>query len=204
MKFPTQEAEKKLWRAGYKYVACLDEAGRGALAGPIFAGAVVFKKEVIIKGVNDSKKLTPEKREELYKIITKKAHSWSVASLSQRQIDKMGVGKANLEVMVKAMINLKQKPDFLLIDAHKLKTKIPSFSIIKGDEKVFSIAAASILAKVSRDRFMIKQSQKSPVYQFEINKGYGTARHLAALKKHGPCPIHRRSFRPLKKIGKMV
>lgn len=199
MKFPTQKAEKKLWRQGYKYVAGIDEAGRGALAGPIYAGAVIFKKGMKIKGVNDSKKLTPEKREELYRIITKTAHGWSVASLSHRQIDKMGVGRANLEVMEKTIQNLKIKPDFLLIDAHKLKTKIPSSSIIKGDEKVFSIAAASILAKVSRDRFMIKQGKKYPAFQFEINKGYGTSRHLAAINKHGACPIHRRSFRPLKK-----
>ncbi|MFH1367055.1 MAG: ribonuclease HII [Patescibacteria group bacterium] len=200
MKFPTLEEEKKLWRAGYKYVAGLDEAGRGALAGPIFAAAVIFNKGVKISGVNDSKKLTPEKREELYKIITKNALFWSIASLSHQKIDKIGIGRANLEVMEKAIKYLKHKPDFLLIDAHKLETKIPSFSIIKGDEKVFSIAAASILAKVSRDRFMIRQGNKYSAFQFEINKGYGTGRHLAAIRKHGPCLIHRRSFKPLKKI----
>jgi len=199
MKFPTQEKEKKLWKKGFKYVAGVDEAGRGALAGPIFAAAVIFKKGVKVKGVNDSKKLTPEKREPLFKKIKKKALAWSVASLTHKQIDKLGIQVTNIKVMEKAVNNLKIKPNFILIDAHKLKLKIPSASIVKGDEKVYSIAAASILAKVSRDHLMIRLSKKHPLYQWEINKGYGTARHLAAIRKHGPCGFHRQSFKPLKK-----
>lgn len=204
MKFPTQEEEKKLWKEGIKYIAGVDEAGRGALAGPIFAASVILKKGVKVKEVNDSKKLTPEKRESLFKKIKKKATAWSVASLTHKQIDKLGIQTANLKVMEKAVNNLKIKPDFVLIDAHKLKLKMPSASLIKGDEKVYSIAAASILAKVSRDHFMIRLSKKHPSYQWEINKGYGTGRHLAAIRKHGPCLIHRQSFKPLKKIQKMI
>ena len=199
MKFPTQEEEKKLWKKGYKYIAGIDEAGRGPIAGPIYAGAVIFKKGAKITGVNDSKKLTPEQRLSLYKKITARALAWAVASLNQKQIDKMGIQAANFKVMKMAVSKLKVRPDFLLIDAHQLKTRLPSASIIKGDEKVFSIAAASILAKVSRDLYMIKKSRQYPRYQFEVNKGYGTGRHLAAIRKHGPCFLHRFSFKPLQK-----
>ncbi|MFA5069758.1 MAG: ribonuclease HII [Patescibacteria group bacterium] len=199
MKFPTQEEEKKLWKKGYKYIAGVDEAGRGPIAGPIYAGAVIFKKGVKITGVNDSKKLDPEQRSYLYQKITTQALAWAVASINQKQIDKIGIQAANFKVMEMAVNKLKVKPDFLLIDAHRLKTRPPSASIVKGDEKVFSIAAASILAKVSRDRYMVKKSRQYPHYQFEVNKGYGTGHHLAALRKHGPCFLHRFSFKPLQK-----
>lgn len=200
MKRPNKKEETKLYKKGFKYIAGVDEAGRGALAGPIVGAAVIFRKGIKIKGLNDSKKLTPQKREKLCSIIKKRILVWSVAQIKNKEIDKNGIHKANHSVLEKAVKKLKIKPQFLLIDAYKIKSKIPSHSIIKGDEKVFSIAAASILAKVTRDRIMEKQDGKLPKYKFIKHKGYGTKEHLKAIKKHGACPLHRKSFKPLNNL----
>ncbi|MDZ7798934.1 MAG: ribonuclease HII [Patescibacteria group bacterium] len=196
MNKPNQKQENRLFKKGFKYIAGVDEAGRGPLAGPIVAAAVIFKKGVRIKGINDSKKLSAKQRELLYKKITEKAYAFSIEKISARQIDKLGLQKANEKVIIKAVRSLKKKPDFLLIDYFKINIKIPNKSIIKGDEKIFSIAAASILAKVERDRIMTGYHQKYNNYDFINNMGYGTKKHLQALKKYGPSSIHRKSFKP--------
>ncbi len=197
MEKPNKREENKLIKKGYKYIAGVDEVGRGPLAGPIVAVAVIFDKKINIKGINDSKKLPRKARDELAKIIKKKALAWSIAKVTNKQIDKIGIQKANEKVLINAFKKLKKKPDYILIDAFKINNKTPHKSIIKGDEKVFSIAAASILAKTERDKLMKKVHKKFPKYDFDKNVGYGTKKHISALKKYGPCPFHRLSFKPL-------
>ena len=166
--------EKRLWRKGYKYILGLDEAGRGALAGPIVAGGVIFSKKILkkkIKGINDSKILSSKKREELFKSIVKNSLCFKIEKVSEKIIDKIGINKANELVFKKIIKKIKRKPDFILIDGRiSLKDlKIPYLSIIDADSKIFSCASASILAKVFRDRLMIKLSKKFPNYKFEKN-----------------------------------
>lgn len=191
--------EKKLWRSGYQYIVGLDEAGRGALAGPIVAAAVVFdfRKIKKIKGINDSKKLSIKKREKLFKEIIQSCFSWQVVMVGEKIIDRLGIAKANKLAFMRAIKNLKIKPDFVLIDGIMVlkNLKIPSKSIIKADQKIYSVAAASILAKVSRDNLMKRLSKKYPLYKFDQHKGYGTKGHYQRLKKYGSCPCHRQSFR---------
>jgi ribonuclease HII len=191
--------EKKLWNRGYKRVACLDEAGRGPLAGPVVAGAVIFKGKKIIPGVKDSKQLSEKQREEFYKIITKHpCVEWGIGIVSEKVIDKINILEATKLAMKKAVVSLK-KPDFLILDGNmKIDSLIPQKSIIKGDVKVFSCAAASILAKVTRDRIMEKYSGVYPKYGFSIHKGYPTKRHIRMIKKYGACKIHRKSFGPVR------
>jgi ribonuclease HII len=209
--------EKKFWKKGYKGVIGLDEAGRGALAGPVVAGAVVILKtkiknqklkiEKILKEIKDSKQLSEKKREEFYKILTSHFQiDWAVAKVSEKIIDKINILEATKLAMKKAVKKLKTKNkklkiDCLIIDGN-FKIDLPYFqkSIIKADEKVFSCQAASILAKVFRDKLMKKYSKKYPQYGFEKNKGYLTKFHLKMLKKYGPCKIHRKSFEPLKAL----
>jgi ribonuclease HII len=196
MKSPHEREEKKLRRAGFKLVAGVDEAGRGALAGPIVAAAVILPVNHRLSGIKDSKQLSPEKREYLFKIITKKAIAWSLRQVLPRQIDKKGIQPANRLVLKTAAQKLEIKPDYILIDALELKVgKIPSKSIIRGDEKILCIAAASIIAKVIRDRLMLKKHRQYPRYQFNQHKGYGTKLHYDRIKKYGPSVIHRRSFK---------
>jgi ribonuclease HII len=193
--------EKKLARKGFCLVAGVDEVGRGPLAGPLVAAAVILPLNCTIKGIDDSKKLTPQKREQLSPQIKKQAHAIGVARISHQLIDRLGVGRANLLAMKKAVESLSSTPDYLLIDGKR--NKIDSFlrqeGIHKGDQKCASIAAASIIAKVVRDRIMRRYHQKYPHYGFDQHKGYGTRRHQEALRKYGPCAIHRRSF--LKWLG---
>jgi ribonuclease HII len=209
---PNFQEEKKIWKKGIKRVAGLDEAGRGPLAGPVVAGAVVldFKLKIkdlkLLKEVNDSKKLSAKKREELYEVIIKNKNiKWGIGVVSEKIIDKINILEATKLAMTKAVGNLKIKPDFLILDG-KMRISLPIFqkSIIKGDAKVFSIAAASILAKVYRDRIMQKYHKKYPQYLFDLHKGYGTKLHMNMLKKHGPCQIHRKSFAPVKFYSKMM
>jgi len=211
MKYPTFQEEKRLWKKGYRYVVGLDEAGRGALSGPVVAAAVIFKKSKIknqksklqfkIQNLRDSKKLTPKKREEFYKILTNHPQiKWGIGRVSEKVIDKINILEATKLVMIKAIKKLKRKPDFLIIDGNfKLNLPIPQKSIIKADEKVFSVALASILAKVWRDKMMLRYHKKYPQYRFDLHKGYPTRLHLKMLKKHGPCKIHRKTFRPIRK-----
>ncbi len=196
---PTLRFEKKFWRMGFKHIAGLDEVGRGALAGPIMAAAVIFPSKFFrkIDGVNDSKLLSAEKRGKLFTVIKKNCLCYQTAGVSAKIIDKIGIGQANKLVFERAIKKLKIKPDLIIADGQiKLKKLgVPCHSIIKADQKIFSVAAASILAKVSRDRLMKKVDKKYPVYKFSQNKGYGTKEHYLALKKHGPSSCHRRSFR---------
>ena len=173
----------------------VDEAGRGPLAGDVYAAAVILKPDTVIEGLNDSKKLTASKREELFKIILEKAVSAKTALVSPQYIDKVNILQATYEAMRKAIATLDVQPDILLNDAVNIPlVNIKQVPIIKGDAKSISIGAASIIAKVTRDAMMVEYDKIYPEYDFASNKGYGSAKHIEALKKYGPCPIHRRSF----------
>ena len=191
------ETERK--NEGYKFVAGVDEAGRGPLAGPVFAACVILPDDCIIDGINDSKKLSEKKREQLFEEITKKAVCYSIASIDEKTIDNVNILNATHMAMNKAVDEMSVKPDYVLIDGNSIKNMTTLHeTIVKGDAKSISIAAASILAKVSRDRFICQIADKYPEYEFKKHKGYGTKVHTDALKKYGPCEIHRKSF--LKKI----
>ena len=187
--------EKPLWEAGKKYVAGIDEVGRGPLAGPVVTAAVILPEDFSVLGVDDSKKLSPKKREELYSLILEKAIAVSIGRREPEDIDRINILEATKEAMLDAVRGLKVKPDHVLIDAVSLKgLECPQTAIIKGDAKSVSIAAASIVAKVTRDREMVEMDRIYPGYGFASNKGYGTKAHYEGLKKQGPCPIHRKTF----------
>lgn len=189
------EYEKKAYSKGYKYVCGVDEAGRGPLIGPVVAAACILKEGAHIEGVNDSKKLSEKKREELYEIIIKEAVSYSVGIIDEKTIDDINILEATRIAMKEAIEGLNVKTDFALIDAEKkLDIKVPYLPIIKGDSLSESIAAASIIAKVTRDRMIRKIANKYPNYNFESNKGYGTKEHIDAIKKYGLTDIHRKTF----------
>ena len=191
-----KEFENKLHETGLLYIAGIDEAGRGPLAGPVTVGAVILKPDSFIEGVNDSKKISETKREKLYEIITNEALAWSVGIVSEKEIDELNILNATKKAVTLALEGLKIKPERLLVDAlENIDTNgIPYTSIIKGDAKVYSIGAASIIAKVTRDRIMREYDEVYPQYGFAKHKGYGTAAHIEAIKKYGPCPLHRRTF----------
>jgi len=179
----------------YTYICGIDEAGRGPLAGPVVAGAVILPPDCEILYLNDSKQLSAKRREELYEEIKEKAIAWSVGIASPALIDDINILQANYVAIRDAVASLSVKPELLLNDAMKIPgIGLPQVSIIKGDAKSVSIAAASIMAKVTRDRIMCQYDELYPEYEFASNKGYGSAAHIAAIKKYGPCPIHRRSF----------
>lgn len=187
--------ETKKKNEGYKFVAGVDEAGRGPLAGPVFAACVILPDDCIIDGINDSKKLSEKKREQLFEEITQKAIAYSIASIDEKTIDEINILNATHMAMNKAVYEMSVKPDYVLIDGNSIKNMTtPHETIVKGDAKSISIAAASILAKVSRDRFICEIADKYPEYEFKKHKGYGTKVHTDALKKYGPCEIHRKSF----------
>lgn len=184
---------------GIELLAGVDEAGRGPLAGPVYAAAVILPDDAYIQGLNDSKKLTEKRREELFEVITEKALAYAVAAVDEKRIDEINILNATFEAMNKAVEMLNVQPDYVLIDGNRINgMTIPHETVVKGDAKSASIAAASILAKVSRDRFITEMSKKYPQYGFENHKGYGTAAHNEAILKYGPCEIHRRTF--LKKL----
>lgn len=189
--------ERKLWEQGYTLIGGIDEVGRGPLAGPVVAACVVLPPGLIIDGVDDSKKLSPTKREELFDIITNEAESIGIGLIDHIRIDKINIYNATIEAMIQAIdaCSREKTPEYLLIDAMQLRTiAIPQLSIIGGDGKSQSIAAASIIAKVTRDRMMVGLSLVYPGYGFEKHKGYGTEEHISAIKEIGLSPIHRRSF----------
>lgn len=194
------EIEQSIWNDGYKNIACIDEVGRGCLAGDVVACAIIMPKDLIIEGINDSKKLSERKREILYDIILENAIGFGIGIVDNKTIDEINIKKSTHLAMKKAISNIKDKngnniePDYLLIDAEKLDLKLPQKNVIKGDSKCQGIAAASIIAKVFRDRMLKGLSMKYPVYKFEKNKGYGTKEHREAILKYGPCEIHRMSF----------
>lgn len=184
---------------GYKYIAGVDEAGRGPLAGPVCAAAVILPEDAYIEGINDSKKLSEKRREELFDIIREKAVAYNICMVDEKRIDEINILNATYEAMNGAVDGLDVTPDYVLIDGNRISgMTLPHETVVKGDAKSVSIAAASILAKVSRDRFICKMAELYPQYGFEKHKGYGTAEHNEAILKHGPCPIHRRAF--LKKL----
>ena len=193
------EFENKVIASGYSAVCGVDEAGRGPLAGPVCAAAVILPQNTVIDGVNDSKKLSEKKREQLFDVITEKALAYCVAWASVEEIEEINILNAAMLAMKRAVEGLSIKADFALIDGNKTPDlDIPAYSIVKGDARSMSIAAASILAKVSRDRLMYEYDTKYPQYNFAKHKGYGTTIHREMILKYGPCEIHRPSF--LKKI----
>ena len=191
--YAISEYERKY--ADYTYICGIDEVGRGPLAGPVVAGAVILPKDCDILYINDSKQLTEKKREELYDIIMEKAVAVSVGYASVERIDEINILQATFEAMREAISKLGVSPDILLNDAVTIPgVTLPQVPIIKGDAKSISIGAASIIAKVTRDRLMVEYDSVFPEYGFASNKGYGSAAHIEAIKKIGPCPIHRRTF----------
>jgi len=189
------EFEQKYWSNGIKLIAGVDEAGRGPLAGPVVASAVIFEEGVLIEGVNDSKKLTEKKREELFHIIHEKAIAVGIGIVSHEVIDRINILQASFLAMNKALEQLNVKPQQLLVDGNFFRHEIyPVENIIKGDSLSHSIAAASIIAKVTRDSLMKELHEQYPQYGFAKHKGYGTKAHIEAIRHHGYSPIHRRSF----------
>lgn len=187
--------ENKYTQQGYKKIAGMDEAGRGPLAGPVVCACVIMPLgQQIIEGINDSKKLTPKKREELFEKIISTAIDYKIVEISPKTIDEINILNATKKGMQEAVEGLKMTPDVVLIDAVKLNIPIKQENIIHGDARSYSIAAASILAKVYRDRLMLEMAKKYPQYGFEKHKGYGTALHIQTLKEYGKCDIHRDSF----------
>lgn len=221
MEYPSQKLEKELLGQGYQNIVGIDEVGRGALAGPIVAAAtIIFKskksnpKQIqnpkpvpsvaegfkIFNQIRDSKLLTEKMRERIFNELSQQV-IWSVGLVSHKEIDRLGITRANLLVVKRALRGLEAKPDYLLLDRISgFKHRLPFKSIVGGDRKVFSIALASILAKVYRDRLMRDYHQKYPAYHFNQHKGYGTRLHLSCLKKNGICRIHRQSYQPVKSL----
>lgn len=196
---PMFEFEQKYRAAGYRAVCGCDEAGAGPLAGPVYAAAVILPPDADIPGLNDSKKLTERKREQLFPIIQQAAVAWAVARVEAEEIDATDILSARMKAMQLAMDALSVKPDFALIDGNRDKGRsaaitTPHELIVQGDSRSASIAAASIIAKVSRDRWMVEAAKDYPRYRFEKHKGYGTKLHYDLLREYGPSPIHRRSF----------
>ena len=195
---PTDLFETEARRCGYRHIAGLDEAGRGPLAGPVVAAAVMLPRRCLLAGLNDSKQLTEAERERLYDDIRRRAAGVGVGLASEREIDEMNILEATRLAMGRAIQSLPSMPDYLLLDAIELPAVLlPQRAIIKGDALSVSIAAASVVAKVTRDRLMGDYHRQYPQYNFQAHKGYGTAEHLRLLAAHGPCAIHRRSFRPV-------
>lgn len=193
------EYENKYYDVGCKYIAGVDEAGRGPLAGPVFAAAVIFEKGVYIPEINDSKKLTEKKREQLFDVIKEKALCYKIVSVDEKEIDEINILNAALKCFTMAVDGLAIKPDVALIDGNRCgEMHVPYETIVKGDAKSMSVAAASILAKVARDRYIMELDSVYPEYNFKKHKGYGTKEHLEAIRKYGPCPIHRMSFKGVK------
>lgn len=194
------EIEKEIWKKGYKCIACIDEVGRGCLAGSVFSCAIVMPVDLLIEGITDSKKLTPKKRDMLYDKIKLSAIAIGIGEIDCKIIDEINIKNATKLAMKKAIENLADNegnkifPDYLLIDAEKLDLNIPQSNIIKGDLKCHGIGAASIIAKVTRDRQMEKLSEEYPQYKLAKNKGYGTKEHIDAILENGYTKIHRQTF----------
>ena len=197
---PDYSYENNAVLKGYEYVCGVDEAGRGPLAGPVCAAAVILPDDTIIEGVNDSKKLTEKKREALFDVIIERAEAYSIAFATVSEIEEYNILNATMLAMKRAVEGLEIKADYAMIDGNRMPSlDIDGETIVKGDAKSMSVACASILAKVSRDRLLYEYAKEYPQYLFEKHKGYGTKAHIEAIKQYGPCPYHRPSF--LKKIN---
>ena len=189
------ELENEIYAEGFSLICGVDEAGRGPLAGPVYAAAVILPRDAVIEGLNDSKKLTEKKREELFDVITERALSCGIASASVEEIEEFNILNATFLAMNRAIEKLDPVPELALIDGNRSTgIALPSRCVVKGDSRCADIAAASILAKVSRDRYMLTLAEKYPQYHFEQHKGYGTKLHYEALREYGPSPEHRPSF----------
>lgn len=200
MTVPDYSFEKRLWIKG-KLLAGVDEAGRGPLAGPVVAAAVIFPQGCKLDGINDSKKLSPKKREQLFYEIKKSALATAIAIIKAEIIDQINILRASLLAMEEAIKNLETQPDYILIDGkYPIPTRIQQETLVKGDAKCCSIAAASVLAKVARDAIMDDYHSKYPQYNFKQHKGYPTKEHLEAIRKFGPSPIHRKTFKGVLKV----
>jgi ribonuclease HII len=198
---PTDEFEMEARRRGYRWIAGLDEAGRGPLAGPVVAAAVILPTRCRLAGVDDSKQLSEPERVRLYEVIVQRARGVAVGVATEQEIDHLNILEATRLAMCRALASLTLQADYLLIDAVTLPAlAIPSRAIIKGDTLSMSIAAASIVAKVTRDRMMVAYHRAYPQYNFRSHKGYGTEEHLLRLTRHGPCAIHRRTFTPITQL----
>ena len=212
MTIPDFQREEDLLKKGYKIVAGVDEAGRGPLAGPVVAGAVVFGndmaivRELLALGLRDSKQVSEKKREKLYEFISREARYWAVEAVSEKVIDEINILNATKLAMKNAVMKLVLPPDFILIDGNATLPGlyIDQLAIPKADENIVSVSAASIMAKVTRDRMLIALDDKYPQYGFRIHKGYGTKMHMDALRENGPCDAHRRSFEPIKSMVKRL
>ena len=191
-----KKIEEELYNSGANLICGIDEAGRGPLAGPVVVAAAIMPRDSMIEGVNDSKKVSEKKREKLYDLITDEAIAYGVGIIDQKEIDRINILNATKEGLTMAVKELNPKPDLIIVDAlSKIDTEgIPYKSIIKGDAKCYSIACASIIAKVTRDRIMRQWDEVYPQYGFIKHKGYGTAAHISAIKEYGLCPLHRLSF----------
>lgn len=195
---PDFSYERDLWRKGHRYIAGIDEAGRGPLAGPVVAASVILPRDHGIEGINDSKKLSAKKRESLYDEIWEKAIDVGVYSIGNIVIDNINILEATKLAMEMAVYSMETKPDYILVDGNRqlnVRSKTPSLNLVGGDGISLSIAAASIIAKVTRDRAMRELHNFLPIYGWDTNKGYGTKKHLEALGTYGPSPYHRKSFR---------
>lgn len=189
------ELENEIYAEGFSLICGVDEAGRGPLAGPVYAAAVILPRDIVIDGLNDSKKLTDKKREALFDVITERVLSCGIASASVEEIEELNILNATFLAMNRAIAKLDPTPELALIDGNRSAgIAMPSRCIVKGDSRCADIAAASILAKVSRDRYMLTIAEKYPQYHFEQHKGYGTKLHYEALREYGPSPEHRPSF----------
>jgi ribonuclease HII len=202
---PHLEFEKKLWEAGFQVIAGLDEAGRGAWAGPVYAAAVVLPNDEricnLLSGVRDSKRMTARQRQRWEGCIKSASIAWAVAGASNEEIDEIGIVPATCLAMRRAISEISNPPRYLLVDYINIEDcSSPQLSIPKGDCQSLSIAAASVLAKVSRDALMVQMDEQFPGYGFAQHKGYGTALHAECLQKHGPCSIHRKTFRPVMQV----
>jgi ribonuclease HII len=195
-------AEEQVLRAeGFELLAGVDEVGRGCLAGPVFAAAVILPQDLKIPQLNDSKKLSPQLREKISAIILQQALAYKIERVSVEEIDRINILQASLKAMQLAIAGLLIFPKLLLIDGNQqVEVSIPQKTVIQGDGRCASIAAASVIAKVARDRYMAEQEKIFPQFSFSQHKGYGTAQHLEELKKHGPTPLHRRSFAPVRDL----
>lgn len=185
---------------GFQLIAGIDEAGRGPLAGPVVSAAVILKSTSYIEGLNDSKQISESKRNSLYASIFEEAISVGIGMIESEEIDQINIYEATKKSMLMAVRDLKKEPDILFIDAMKLHSIYPERSFVKGDAISISIAAASIIAKVTRDQIMLDYDRQYPEYGFKKHMGYGTKAHLDAIRKYGPCPVHRKSFEPIKSM----